>query len=122
MAIHKINKDIVVDVGADFSKVFKIKVAGTDTGRDITGWTFVGKIKTSFSGTVIETLNCTIVDASNGEFKIALTDSQTAALTTTNEATKRTALMGVYTVDSTDNSGNVQRVLEGRAYLARTTI
>lgn len=120
--IYKFNKDIEINVGADFQDKFRLLLGGTDSPRDITGWTFSGNIKASFTGAEIVALSCSIVNATDGQFKIALTDAQTSSLATSLESNKRKALQGVFTVDGVDTAGDRHRILEGRVYLSRTTL
>lgn len=69
--------------GDDQTRTFQIVADDEVTAVDITGRTYTWSISTSLGGTVAATGSATISDATNGYVEIALTDTQTAALTET---------------------------------------
>lgn len=70
--------DLLLRKGAAFSRTFTLKTNGVAT--DITGYTFASQIRTQ-AGTLMATFSCTIVNAGQGTFSIALTAAAIAGLT-----------------------------------------
>lgn len=64
--------------GAAFARTITYKVNGAV--QNITGYTFTSQIRTTGSVNVVS-LTCTVTDAANGVFTIALTANETASLT-----------------------------------------
>lgn len=70
--------DIELVRGCAFAKTITYKSNGTTT--NISGYTFAAQIRDE-TGTLATAITCTITDAANGVFTIALTQATTATLT-----------------------------------------
>jgi hypothetical protein len=62
--------NLLLRKGAAFGRTFTYKINGIVT--NITGYTFAGQIRTA-AGTLAATFTCTITNAAQGQFSIALT-------------------------------------------------
>lgn len=70
--------DLALRKGGSFVRTITYKTNGSTT--DITGYTFASQIRT-VDGVLAATMTCTITNAANGVFQIALNETQTRALT-----------------------------------------
>ena len=70
--------DLELRRGGAFAKTLNYKTNGVAT--NISGYSFAAQIR-SISGTLAASFTCSIVNAGAGTFSIALTDAQTAGLT-----------------------------------------
>jgi hypothetical protein len=107
--------ELNIDQGANFLITLTIKDE-TGATMDLTGFTFRGKIKTSFSDSVaVANFSFKILDqvTSRGLVEVSLTDTETAALVAPAQGTVRTLTKMVYDIESEDGSGFVRRWLEG---------
>lgn len=69
--------DLLLRKGAAFGRTFQLKT--NDVVTDITGYTFASQIRTQ-AGVLAATFTCTIVNASQGLFSIALSANAIATL------------------------------------------
>ena len=71
--------NLVVDQGTDFSKNLTVTTDGS-TAYDISGLTIQAQMRKGYSSTTrTATFTCTIVSGTAGTYKLALTDTITAA-------------------------------------------
>lgn len=98
--------------GDDYSRLYEFFTSHIEAGDattvalDITGRTYSGSIATTLGGTVVATPTITVVDAANGQITVAMSDSQTDALTASRyvfdvvenagTASERTVILGLY--------------------------
>lgn len=98
--------------GDDYSRLYEfftsLEEAGDATTEelDITGRTYSGSIAATLGGTVVATPTITVVDASLGQITVAMTDTQTDALTAARyifdvienpgTSSERTVILGLY--------------------------
>jgi len=104
MAVYVAN--LVINQGADFSQTFTLEDASTNAAKNLTGYSIDSKISKHHSSTNQTSFTATISNASGGEIKLTLTDTQTNALAPGRQ---------VYDVILTDPSGLKERVVEGMA-------
>ena len=86
--------------------------SGTSTGakKNLTGYTVAMKLKQHYdSSTADVTVTCTLSNATGGVVALALTATQTAALT---------ARRYVYDLAITSSGGTVTRITQGAAYVS----
>lgn len=91
--------DLYINAGESFFQQF-------DLAGDQTNVTVRGKAVDSI-GTVT-TLTCTWIDASQGTFRIEITDEITATMSNG---------LGYYDIELEDTSGGVIRAIKGRVYV-----
>jgi len=108
--------NITINQGSDL--LLTIVVNRSDLPWDLTAVTVSGKVRATFDA-VSSLVDFTIAktDAVNGEFTIALTSTQTAALVGPG-GTTRTKVIGVYDIEISD-AGIVTRILEGTVTLSQ---
>ena len=107
MANKKVNLE--VEQGTDFSRLLALSDPVGDP-IDITGDTYAAQIRTSYSApTAAAAFTCTIVSAAGGTVQIALTDTQTSALSA--------PYTYVYDVERTSAAGKVTRLMYGKLKL-----
>ena len=96
--------NITIEAYADFDREFQITEASV--AKDITSHTFAGSIRERHQSESSVDFTTSLTDASNGKFKITLTDAQTADMKP-----------GEYQYDvvMTDDSGVKTRLLQGIA-------
>lgn len=98
--------NLTIEQGADFALSFTLSEDGS--AKDLTSHSARAQMRTKKSATdASATFTCTITDASAGKLKMALTNSETAALSP-----------GIYYYDLelyTASDANVTRLLEGTA-------
>lgn len=96
------NITFVIHKGTDFERDIKI----TDNGStlDITGYTITGKMAQDFHTETTQEFLTTATNASQGQFRLSLTDTETSALTPGEH---------VYTVTMQDTSGKKTRIAYG---------
>lgn len=78
MSGHAAQFNMNANQGADFVRTFKLKDGSGNT--DITGYTLTAKVKQFHTATASQTFTITKTNASHGEFTMALTETQTAAM------------------------------------------
>jgi|TARA_B110000858_G_scaffold184735_1_gene226207 hypothetical protein len=101
--------NIVVDQGSDFALQFTVKSDGTAT--NLTGYSARAQLRERpHTGTVTATFTCTIVSASAGTIKMALTNEVTKAIT----PKKYYYDLEIYTT----NDAAVTRLLQGEALVS----
>jgi len=104
------NYTLTVHRDCDFQRSFQIK-KGTNI-EDITGYTFTGKLAQNYHTTDTTSFTGSIVGAgTDGTFQIALTDTETAALT---------AGTYVYSIIMQDDGGIKTKLLEGKCIVEDT--
>ncbi len=96
--------NIIIEQHADFERTFQIKE--DSSAKDITDHTFTAQLRERAQSSTATDFTGAIVDASDGKFKLSLTDTQTAALKA-----------GDYEYDCimTDAGGKKTRILQGIA-------
>lgn len=70
--------NIIIEQHADFERTFQIKE--NDVAKDITSHTFTAQIRERAQSSTATDFTGAIVTASEGKFKLSLTDTQTGAL------------------------------------------
>jgi hypothetical protein len=101
--------NIVIDQGSDFALQFTLKKDGTAV--DLSGYSARAKLRNRVhTGTVAATFVCTIVSASDGIIKMALTNETTASLT----PRRYFYDLEIYT----NNDAAVTRLLQGEALVS----
>lgn len=96
--------------GADWAVTVTV-YTGTSTGspRNLTGYTVSSKFRVHYDSTAVAaTPTCTLSNATAGLIAMALSASQTSALT---------ARRYVYDLLATSSSGSITRLTEGAAYV-----
>lgn len=109
------NDDIRIKQGATFEAGITIDENGSPV--DITGWTFRGQIRPTYSSsTLTVSFTIAITDALNGEALMSLTATQTA-LIPVNPATgyRKRVTNFAYDVEAVKPDGTVYRIAEGAA-------
>lgn len=100
--------NITIDAQSDFSRTFAVEEpAGTPV--DITGYSFTAQIREHFTQSEHTDFTTSIVDASQGLFKIVLTDTVTGAMSPGKQ---------YYDIVMTSNTGEKTRLLQGDANIA----
>jgi len=102
--------NILVEQGATFSRILTIE-STPGTPLDLTGFTFAGKMKKSYTdATAAATFTITVTNAAAGTATWSLTPAQTQSLV---PQTHR------YDIEMTNTAtGVVTRLLEGEAYVS----
>lgn len=114
------NYDILVEQGATFLLTITIK----DTSGvpiNLTGQTFRGKIKKSFSDVTAQAnFVCTLANqlTDPGKVTISLSAVDTAAIVLNTQGTARVLTVMAYDIESQDSSGIVKRWLQGLAKIS----
>lgn len=105
-------KDIIIDQGSTYSDTITLKNTD-DTPFDLTNYSARASLRRNIAASSATSFTCTITDATNGIFTMALTSVETAALVAQNYM----PTMYVYDVEIYDASSPpvVYRVLRGRA-------
>ena len=96
--------NIVIEQYSDFSRTFQIKEG--DTVKDITGYSFQGEIRERSQSTTSHDFTCSIVDATDGQWKAEMTDTLTGTIKPGDY---------VYDIVMTDDAGIKTRLLQGEA-------
>lgn len=108
MAAGKYN--ILIQQGADYIQQLTIKQPD-GTAVNLTGCTFRGQVRLDFDDVApVASFVCSAVDLVNGKFKIALSNTVTAALSFNT---------AVYDVEIVYPSGVVDRIIQGKAVLSK---
>lgn len=96
--------NIIIEQHADFERTFQIKE--NSVVLDITSYTFAASVRERSQSSTSVDMTGAIVDASDGKFKLSLTDTQTAGMKA-----------GDYEYDCvmTDAGGKKTRLLQGIA-------
>lgn len=107
--------EINIDQGANFLITLTVK---DEVGApiDLTGFTFRGKIKKSFSdsSSVVDfSFNLLNQVTDTGKVEVSLTDVQTASIPAPAQGVSRTLTKYVYDIESVSAGGFVRRWLEG---------
>ena len=96
--------NIVINGGTDFSQVFTLEDAGTNSPLNLTNYTIKSQMRKHTNATGVTTFTSSIFNAASGQIKIGLSTSQTANLKEGRY---------VYDVVITDTSSIMTRVVEG---------
>jgi len=104
--------NIEIVKGTDFLLIARVQEKNQTFGSsgytpvDLTGWSWVGQIRSAKEKTLVETFTITIANQTTdtGVFYCALTDTQTSAATVSS---------GIYDVISTDTAGDKKQILRG---------
>jgi hypothetical protein len=96
--------NIIIEKYSDYGRVFQVKENGNIV--DISNYTFTAELKESVYETTGTSFSVENNDPTNGQFRIYLTDVQTAALSSGTQ---------YYDVIQTDAAGNKTRLMEGEA-------
>lgn len=104
------NLNILVEQGATFSRILTVE-ATPGNPLDLTGYTFAGKMKRSFTdANAAATFSLVVTNAAQGEVTWTLTPTQTQALA---------PQVHRYDIEMTRTStGVVTRLLEGEAWVS----
>jgi hypothetical protein len=78
--VPTMNRDIYINQGQDFSKVFRVMNPATYLPVDITTAVFVGGMKHNIESPALLPFVFEILDGPAGKFKITLTDAETRPL------------------------------------------
>ena len=104
--------NLYIDQGSNFTSTVTVEDSN-DNLLNITNYTTRGQVRKSYSASTATNFTTTITDATNGEFTIALSRTQTGALK---------AGRYVYDVEVISPAGVVTRVVEGQVTVnARVT-
>ena len=104
--------NLYIDQGSNFTSTVTVEDVN-DNLVNITNYTTRGQVRKSYSASTATNFTTTITDATNGEFTIALSRTQTGALK---------AGRYVYDVEVISPAGVVTRVVEGQVTVnARVT-
>tara|TARA_X000000368_G_scaffold96525_1_gene74109 strand:- start:355 stop:690 length:336 start_codon:yes stop_codon:yes gene_type:complete len=106
MAVYVAN--IVINQGADFAQTYTLEDSTTNSAQNLTGYSVASKISKHHASTVQTAFSATVSNASGGEIKLTLTDTQTAALAPGRQ---------VYDILLTAPDGTKERVIEGMALI-----
>ena len=96
--------NLYIDQGSTFTSTVTVEDVN-DNLVSITNYTTRGQIRKSYTSTTATNFTTAIIDATNGEFTIALSRTQTGALK---------AGRYVYDVEVISPTGTVTRVVEGQ--------
>jgi len=96
--------NIVINGGADFNQTYDLADANTNAAKDLSGHGVSSQMRKHASAVGVTTFTTTIVNAANGQIRIGLTTTQTAALDPGRY---------VYDVMLTAPDNSVTRVIEG---------
>ena len=102
MAVYVSN--LVVNAGSDFSQVFTLQSASSNSALDLTGYSVKSQMRKHAGATGVTTFTASVFDATHGKIRIGLTTSSTLSLKPGRY---------VYDVVVTDTSNTVTRVVEG---------
>lgn len=75
---HAAQFDMNANQGAAFDRLFKLQDGNGQT--NISAYTFTAKIKTHYTASASVAFTVTVTNASQGEFRLTLTDAQTSAM------------------------------------------
>jgi hypothetical protein len=102
MAIYS---NISIDQGSDFETEIVVEDASSNPA-DLTGYIITGQIRKTYTSSTSISFVCTLVNASSGIVKIALTNTVTDAMK---------AGRYVYDVEAQDGTGgDITRIVEGQ--------
>lgn len=112
--------DIKVEQGSDFK--LRIEIQNPDTTpKNLTGYTFRGKIRKAYSDTTVQA-NFTFepIDLATGKFyaKISAADTANIVVETNTETNKRIITKMIYDIESIAPDTTVKRELEGQALIS----
>lgn len=96
--------NIVIEQYSDFSRNFQVK-SGDDI-LDITDYSFAGEIRERHQSTTSYDFTCSIIDASQGTWNAAMTDTLTGTIPAGDY---------VYDIVMTTDAGTKTRLLQGEA-------
>ena len=106
MAVYVAN--LVINQGADFSQTFTLEDNTSNALKNLTGYSIASKISKHHASTNQTAFTASISNATAGEIKLTLTDTQTAALAAGRQ---------VYDILLTHPDGTKERVVEGMALI-----
>ena len=104
MAVYVSN--IQINAGTDFSQVFTLEDGDTNSVLNLGGYSVKSQMRKHATATGVTTFTSTIHSPTEGQIKIGLSTTQTAALKEGRY---------VYDVVITDNASTMTRVIEGMA-------
>jgi len=99
---HAAQFNMNANQGAGFDRLFKLKDGNGNT--DITNYTFTAKIKPHHTSSTSVAFTVTVTNASHGEFRLTLTDTQTSAMV---------AGTHQYDLIADDGAGGVDTLIRG---------
>jgi len=108
MAVYVSN--IIVNTGADFSQVFTLEDASTNSALNLTGYTVSSQMRKHPASSGVTTFTASVYDASAGQIKIGLSTSQTSALKEGRY---------VYDIKVLDTDNVTTRVVEGMVLVSK---
>ncbi len=112
--------DFLVRQGADFIRVLTIRDRVALTPIDLTGQTLAGQVrKTADAASSVATISLTVTDAVNGQVRLKIANTATAAMTCDPDDENADASKYVYDVERTDGAGEKHPVIYGDLYLWR---
>ena len=104
MAVYVAN--ILINQGADFSQTYTLEDSNSNSAQNLTGYSVAAKISKHHASTTQTSFSASISNATGGEIKLTLTDTQTADLAPGRQ---------VYDILLTHPDGTKERVVEGMA-------
>jgi len=108
MAVYVSN--IVINTGTTFSQNFTLENANTNSLLNLTGYTVTSQMRKHPASTGVTTFTTSVADVTGGQINIGLSTTQTATLKPGRY---------VYDVLITDNSGTIDRVVEGMVIVSQ---
>ena len=102
--------NIVINGGTDFSQVFTLEDAGTNSALNLNGYTVKAEMRKHPSATGVTTFTSTVTGSSTGQITIGLSTSQTANLKEGRY---------VYDVVVTNSASYMTRVVEGMVLVSK---
>jgi hypothetical protein len=114
------NLDINIEQGATYSLLLTFKDS-SNVEVNLTGYTFSGKIKETFSSDTVVSFTCTLGNqtTNTGEVTISLTAVETAAISVkSSKGSQRTLTQYFYDIEAVKPDASIDRVLEGKAFVS----
>ncbi len=110
--------NLTIEQGATYSTAFTYKDSA-GAAINLTGYTITSELKRKISdSSPIMAFTCTVTNAANGQFSIALTAAQTALLPTFPNSSADKNLLPLYYDIIATSGATVIRILEGIAYIS----
>lgn len=112
-------RDILLEVGAEFSELLQLKDSD-GSPIDITGCSFKAQVRENYSAAeALLELTCEIDDGPNGYLLMSASHVDTASLPVDPAQSPLLQVTDyVWSLEMTDNAGNVQRLLQGVAQVS----
>lgn len=102
--------NIVINGGTDFSQVFTLEDAGTNSPLNLNGYNIKAEMRKHPSATGVTTFTTSVYNSSGGQIRIGLSTTQTANLKEGRY---------VYDVVVTDSASYMTRVVEGMVLVSK---